>query len=175
LDHLPPATVNIASLPSVSHAHFDPSVSTISNARHNSCGIETWAQNLVTPLISCPNPPEPYYNSGAQISQPLFSADQFEPCVSTNITLLPFWESDVKLWFATVEQAFIVNGISSEQTFFHDSGISQSKISTKIQHIVRSPSNHPYQDIKKALIKACKLNENDRLDILFNRALPQIL
>ena len=39
----------------------------------------------------------------------------------------------------------------------------------KIQHVVRSPSSYPYQDIKKALIKACKLNENDRLDILFNR------
>ena len=26
-----------------------------------------------------------------------------------------------------------------------------------------------YQDIKSALIKACKLNENDRIDILFNR------
>ena len=39
----------------------------------------------------------------------------------------------------------------------------------KIQHVGRSPTSYPYQDIKKALIKACKLNENDRLDILFNR------
>ena len=39
----------------------------------------------------------------------------------------------------------------------------------QIQHVVRSPTSYPYQDVKKALIKACKLNENDRLDILFNR------
>ena len=39
----------------------------------------------------------------------------------------------------------------------------------KIQRVVRSPTTHPYQDIKSALIKACKLNENDRLDIWFNR------
>ena len=39
----------------------------------------------------------------------------------------------------------------------------------KIQHNVRSRVSYPYQDIKKALIKTCKVNENDRLDILFNR------
>ena len=36
----------------------------------------------------------------------------------------------------------------------------------KFQHVVRP---YPYQDVKKALIKACELNENDCLDILFNR------
>ena len=39
----------------------------------------------------------------------------------------------------------------------------------KIQHVFPSPTSYLYQDVKKALIKACKLNENDRLDILFNR------
>ena len=39
----------------------------------------------------------------------------------------------------------------------------------KIQHVVQSPTSYSFQDVKKALIKAYKLNENDHLDILFNR------
>ena len=42
------------------------------------------------------------------------------------------------------------------------------KFIQKVQHIVRSPTNHPYQDLKTALIKPCKLNENNCFDILFN-------
>ena len=39
----------------------------------------------------------------------------------------------------------------------------------KIHHVVRSPTSYPYQDAKKTLLKACKLNENDCLDLLLNR------
>ena len=48
-------------------------------------------------------------------------------------------------------------------------GALDNKVIQKFQRVVRSPTSYLYQDVKKALIKACKLNENDRLDILFNR------
>ena len=43
------------------------------------------------------------------------------------------------------------------------------KMIQKVTDVVRSPTSYPYQDIKKVLIKSCKLNKNDRLDIFLNR------
>ena len=43
------------------------------------------------------------------------------------------------------------------------------KMIQKVTDVVRSPTSYPHQDIKKVLIKSCKLNENVRLDIFLNR------
>ena len=135
-------------------------------------GVETWPQNLTSPPISRSNQPQinPFTQAASQYPQPLFS-DNFDPQFrSSNVSLPSFWDSNVELWFATVEHAFSANRIFDEHKRFSlVLSALDLKYIQKIQHVVRSPTTHPYQDIKLALIKACKLNENDRLDILFNR------
>ena len=92
--------------PSASHFQDDlaPNHNTFVSPRpplsgNRSVGIETWAQNLTTPrLQSVPN---------QQASPPI-----------PNITLPTFWETDVDLWFAAVDQIFASNGIWDEQRKF---------------------------------------------------------
>ena len=113
-------------------------------------GIETWAQNLTTPrLQSVPNqhasPPIPI------------------------ITLPTFWETDVDLWFAAVDQTFASNGIWDQQRKFSMATNSlHLKSIRKVQHVVRNPDMFPYINLKTALAKTYRLCENDRLDRLFH-------
>ena len=159
---------------SVPQSLHEPLVTTVSNYGLNSTGVgvETWAQNLTSPPISHSNQPQinPFTQSASQYPQPLFSDNSDPQFRSSNVSLPSFWDSNVELWFATVEHAFSANGIFDEHKRFSlVLSALDLKYIQKIQHVVRSPTTHPYQDIKSALIKACKLNENDRLDILFNR------
>ena len=124
--------------PSASHfqddlaSNHNPFVSPrppLSNNR--SVGIETWAQNLTTPrLQSVPN---------QQASPPI-----------PNITLPTFWETDVDLWFAAVDQIFASNGIWDEQRKFSVALNSLDlKSIRKVQHVVRNPGMFPYTNLKQ--------------------------
>ena len=117
---------------------------------NRSVGIETWAQNLTTPrLQSVPN---------QQASPPI-----------PNITLPTFWETDVDLWFAAVDQIFASNGIWDEQRKFSVALNSLDlKSIRKVQHVVRNPGMFPYTNLKTTLAKTYRLCENDRLDKLFH-------
>ena len=174
LEPLPATTAGTSPIFSVPQSLHEPLVTTVSNYGMNSTGVgvETWAQNLTSPPISRSNQPQinPFTQAASQYPQPLFS-DNFDPQFrSSNVSLPSFWDSNVELWFATVEHAFSANRIFDEHKRFSlVLSALDLKYIQKIQHVVRSPTTHPYQDIKSALIKACKLNENDRLDILFNR------
>ena len=154
---------HVSALP-VSHGH--PSVSHFQDdlaPNHNpfvsprpplsgnrSVGIETWAQKLTTPrLQSVPN---------QKASPPI-----------PNITLPTFWETDVDLWFAAVDQIFASNGIWDEQRKFSVALNSLDlKSIRKVQHVVRNPGMFPYTNLKTTLAKTYRLCENDRLDKLFH-------
>ena len=174
LEPLPVTTFGTSPIFSAPQSLHEPSVTTVSNYGMNSTavGVETWSQNLTSPPISHSNQPKinPFTQAASQYPQPLFSDNSDHQFRSWNVSLPSFWNSNVELWFATVEHAFLANGICDEHKRFSlVLSALDLKYIQKIQHVVQSPTTHPYQDIKSALIKACKLNENDRLDILFNR------
>ena len=145
-----------------------PRIPKTSNPVQHSSGIETWAQNLASPFDSQLN--QTNLNSFEQNSQlidpqPLFPLNyqSSHSHSSANVNLSTFWDSNAELWFATAEHAFSAHGIVIEHKRISMVLASLDlKFIQKIQHVVRSPTNHPYQDIKKALIKTFKLNENDR-------------
>ena len=154
-----------------------PPIPITTNAEQNLSGIETWTKNLPSPqtypqLNQAQTFPNAHYTS-RQPSQSNFPLPNQQPTLfihSANVSLPPFWESSVELWFSTAEHAFRPNGIFNEHERFSLAlGDLDIKMIQKIQHVVRSPTSYPYQDVKKALIKACKLNENERLDILLNQ------
>ena len=161
----------------LSQPNRSPPIPITTNADQYLSGIETWAQNLTSPqtypqLNQAQTFPNAHYASRqSPQSNFLFPNQQPTPFThSANVSLPPFWESNVELWFSTAEHAFRVNGIFNEHKRFSLLlGALDIKMIQKIQHVVRPPTSYPYQDVKKALIKACKLNENDCLDILFNR------
>ena len=148
---------------------------TTTNAGQITPSVENWAQNFISPHQAQLYPSNQYGVRDPDLvrsyRESIFSPNQLEAHSHySNVLLLPFWNSNVKLWFATAEHTFAANSIFNEHKRF--SMVLSSldlKFIQKVQHIVRSPSNHSYQDIKKALIKTCKLNENDRLDILFSK------
>ena len=154
-----------------------PPIPITTNAEQNLSGLETWARNLPSPqtfpqLNQAQTFPNAHYASRQppQSNSPWLNQQPAPFTHSANVSLPPFWESNVELWFTTAEHAFTANGIFNEHKRFSlVLGALDIKMIQTIQHVVRSPTSYPYQDIKKALIKACKLNENDRLDILFYR------
>ena len=120
------------------------------------------AQTFSNAHYACRQPPQPNFPLPNQHPTPFI--------YPANVSLPTFWESTVKLWFSTAEHTFRANGIFNEHRCFSlVLGALDIKMIQKIQHVVRSPTSYPYQDVKKALIKACKVNENDCLDIFFNR------
>jgi len=145
----------------------------------NSTGIETWAQNLrqpQNPMAS--NPFEIPIEQSQILSQTNFP--------NQNVSLPSFWQSDAELWFATAEKIFTANQIFNEQKRFSiilnslelkhvkkvQDVVRQPQMINvkKVQDVVRQPQMiNPYQALKEALIKQCKTNENERLNILFNQ------
>ena len=91
------------------------------NAEQNFSGVDTWAQNLPSPqtypqLNQAQTFPNAHYTS-RQPSQShfLLPNQQLTPFIhSANVSLPPFWESTVELWFSTAEHAFRANGIFNE-------------------------------------------------------------
>ena len=144
------------------HQQQEPAVTVWSSRPegHNSTGIETWAQNLITP----PKPPTQPHRS-------MVSSDHSFSSGPSNITLPAFWPSNMDLWFATAEHTFAANGIfGKNKRFSLVLNALELKQIQSIQHVIRSSTANPYRAIKQALIKSYKLNENDRLDVLFNRS-----
>ena len=141
------------------HQQQEPAVTVWSSRPegHDSTGIETWAQNFITP----PKPPSQPHRS--MVSDHSFSSGP------TDITLPAFWPSNVELWFATAEHTFAANGIFGENKRFSlVLNALELKQIQSIQHVIRSPTANPYRAIKQTLIKSYKLNENDQLDVPFN-------
>ena len=162
--YLEPQQPPIISIKSTTNHHQqqEPAV-TIWSSRpegHDNTGIETWAQNLITP----PKPPSLPHKS-------IVSSDHSFSSGPTNITLPAFLPSNVELWFATAEHTFAANGIFGESKRFSLAlNALELKQIQSIQHVVRSPTANPYRAITQTPIKSYKLNENDRLDVLCNRS-----
>ena len=101
----------------------------------------------------------------------MVSSDHSFASGPTNITLPAFWPSNVELWFTIAEHTFAANGIFGENKRFSlVLNALELKQIQSIQHVIQSPTANPYRAIKQALIKSYKLNENDQLDVLFNRS-----
>ena len=163
---LPVTTVVTSPIFSEPQSRHEPLVTTRSNYSKNSTGVgvETWAQNLTSPPISRSNQPQinPFTQAASQYPQPLFTDNSDPQFCSSNVSFPSFWDSNVELWFATVERAFSANEIfNTHKRFSLVLSALNLKYIQKLQRVVRSPTTHPYQDIKSALIKACKLNENE--------------
>ena len=165
----------------VHQQHPTSSITTSSNSGQDVTGIETWAQGLLSQnLVSPPNHSQANdiavcplnqrtTRDWAQPQYPMLNPQTTSFIPSPNVSLPPFWEHNVELWFATAEHAFSASGVFNEHKRFSlVLSALDLKIIQKIQNVIRSPTSFPYQAIKKALINACKLNENDRLDMLFN-------
>ena len=148
---------------------------TTSNAGQITSSIENWAQNLISPHQSQLNSLNQYGLRDPDLvrsyRESIFSPNQLEPHSHySNVSLPPFYNSKVELWFATAEHTFAANGIFNKyKRFSMVTKFPRLKFIQKVQHIVRLPSNHLYLDIEKALTKTCKLNENHCLDILLNK------
>ena len=152
LEPLPVTAVGTSPIFSVPQSLHELLVTTVSNYGMNSTGVgvETWAQNLTSPPISHSNQPQinPFTQAASQYPQPLFSDNSNPQFRSSNVSLSSFWDSNVELWFATVEHAFSANGIFNEHKRFSlILSALDLKYIQKVQHVVRSPTTHPYQDI----------------------------
>ena len=134
-----------------------PPIPITTNAEQNLSGVETGALNLPSPqtypqLNQAQAFPNTHYSS-RQIPQSNFPLPNQQPnpfIHSANVSLPPFRESNVELWFSTAEHAFIANDIFNQHKRF--SLVLEApdiKMSQKIQHVVRSPTSYPYQDIKR--------------------------
>ena len=164
LEPFPVTTVGTIPIFSVPQSRYEPLLTTLSNYGINSAGVgvETWVQNLTSPLVSHSNQSQinPFTQAALQYPQPLFSDNSDPQFRSLNVSLPSFRDSNVELRFATIEHAFSTNGIfNKHKRFFLVLSALDLKYIQKIHHVVRSPTTHPYQDIKLVLIKACKLTK----------------
>ena len=149
---LPPSTLCVST--------SSPTI--FSNATSNNTDILAWAQNLTTPCVTAVDSNFSRFNA----SLPCSSA--FSPPVS--ISLPQFWESDVDLWFAAIEQQFQLRNVFDErERFSYVLAALDFNVIRKIQYVVRNPGPNPYLFLKQALVKSYAISENDRFDILLNR------
>ena len=126
---------------------------------NRSVGIETWVQNLSSPRIQ---------SAQTQNQQASPRLAPLLPRFLPFITLSTFWETEVDLRFATVDQTFASNGIVDDMRMFSVvlNLLNLNNI-RKVQHVVRDPCMFPYTKLKTALAKRYKLCENNCLYKLF--------
>ena len=83
-----------------------------------------------------------------------------------NLKLPSFWEDDIELWLAAVDHQFNLSNICTKQRRFSAMlGALDYRVIREIQPINR---NQPYQSLKRALIKLCKISDNDRYNRLLH-------
>ena len=111
-------------------------------------GIETWVQNLSSPRIQSAQTRNQQASPHLAPLLPRFLPD---------ITLSTFWETEVDLRFATVDQTFASNGVVDEQRKFSVVlNLLNLKNIRKVQHVVRDPCMFPYTNLKTVLAKRYK-------------------
>ena len=132
-----------------------PPIPITTNAEQNLSGLETWARNLPSPqTFSQLNQALTFSNAHYASRQPpqsnsLWLNQQPAPFThSANVSLPPFWELNVELWFSTAEHAFPANGIFNEHKRFSlVLGALDIKMIQKIQHVVRSNQTDAQQQL----------------------------
>ena len=80
----------------------------------------------------------------------------------------PFWPADPVVWFTQVEAMFMCRGIVQQRTRFnHFIAALAPNAAAKVRDLIlRPPPDHPYDELKQALIKRTKASEQQHLQQL---------
>lgn len=82
----------------------------------------------------------------------------------------PFWKQNPQLWFKQLEAQFATSGITSELTKFNTIvGVMESDILSAVSDIVLDPPTaHPYEAIKRRLVKHYAETDNRKITCLLH-------
>ena len=84
------------------------------------------------------------------------------------VKIPPFWPADPAVWFAQVEAQFACRGIVQQRTRFdYIIAALAPDVAAEVRDLIlRPPPDHPYDELKQALIKRTEASEQRRLQQL---------
>ena len=93
---------------------------------------------------------------------------------AVSLKLPTFWPQQPKVWFAQVEAQFAIRSITKEETKYHYviSALDQETAVRVLDLLETTPTDSPYETLKKRLIGSFSLSEYERAHKLLH--LPQL-
>ena len=100
---------------------------------------------------------------------PLPTAPPREDISVISLKIPPFWPSDPEVWFAQVVATLTTRGISVQKTKFDHVVASLSpELAVEIRDLIlKLPTDHPYDVLRRELIRRTAKSEQHKLQQLF--------